>query len=104
MATCGSCPTLNIEITCAAQEVLGIPKGKEVNLVSSGYPGLAYLPHTPGVVVTLGFRDPTHCPATCSDVRPPVPKYIFTSHVMKRGRNAIGWSPAHQDLAPDVRS
>ena len=47
---------------CAAQEVLGIPKGKEVRLVPSGYPGLAYLPHTPGVVVTVGFRNPDALP------------------------------------------
>lgn len=46
-----------------AQEVLGIPKGKVVNLVPSGYPGLAYLPHMPGVVVTLGFRDPSAYPS-----------------------------------------
>ena len=63
MAAWGSCPTLNMTITCVAQEVLGIPKGKELNLVSSGYPGLAYLPHTPGVVVTLGFRDPDALPS-----------------------------------------
>ena len=44
------------------QEVLGIPKGKEVNLVPSGYPGLAYLPNTPGVVVTVGFRNPDALP------------------------------------------
>lgn len=43
--------------------MLGIPKGKEVHLVSSGYPGLAYLPHTPGVVVTLGFRNPDALPS-----------------------------------------
>ncbi len=42
--------------------MLGIPKGKEVNLVPSGYPGLAYLPHTPGVVVTVGFRNPDALP------------------------------------------
>ena len=31
--------------------------------MSSGYPGLAYLPHTPGVVVTLGFRNPDALPS-----------------------------------------
>lgn len=42
--------------------MLGIPKGKEVNLVPSGYPGLAYLPQMPGVVVTVGFRNPDALP------------------------------------------
>ncbi len=45
------------------QEVLGIPKGKDAGLVPSGYPGLAYLPHTPGLVVTLGIRDPGAFPS-----------------------------------------
>lgn len=31
--------------------------------MSSGYPGLAYLPLNPGVVVTLGFRNPDALPS-----------------------------------------
>lgn len=60
------------------QELLGIPKGKEVNLVASGYDGLAYLPHMPGVVVTLGFRDasalPSHLLGCKAPRTPPMPR------------------------------
>jgi hypothetical protein len=57
------CGRLGLTRAARAQEVLGIPKGKDAGLVPSGYPGLAYLPHTPGLVVTLGIRDPSAFPS-----------------------------------------
>jgi hypothetical protein len=46
-----------------AQEFLNIPKGKEVKLVPSGYPGLAYLPYTEtSLVITVGVKDPNAFP------------------------------------------
>ena len=48
---------------CDAQEFLGVPKGQDVKLVPSGYPGLAYLPYTDtGLTITVGFKDPNAFP------------------------------------------
>jgi len=60
-----------------AQEFLNIPKGKEVKLVPSGYPGLAYLPYTEtNLVITVGVKDPNAFPRHlfgCARPRRPAP-------------------------------
>lgn len=46
--------------------------------MASGYDGLAYLPHMPGVVVTLGFRDRSALPSHllgCEALRTPLTPY-----------------------------
>ena len=40
-----------------------MPKGQDVKLVPSGYPGLAYLPYTDtGLTITVGVKDPNAFP------------------------------------------